>query len=216
MYPGDPSFRCCPLLTIEHDGNNVASISMGSHTGTHVDAPYHFVQGGERIDEVPLPRFIGLAVVVDLSSKTAGEPIVWNDLAPYEETLKRRVLENPDVVLLPRADWSRHWGSDAYFEHPYLVREAAEGIIATGIRTIGIDTPSPDVTHVDPGAESDFAAHQIILGAGGIIAENLTNLQAIQDGDWVGNLVPLKIGGCDTCACVRLEADVCRSFRRVW
>ncbi|EPT02425.1 hypothetical protein FOMPIDRAFT_1022799 [Fomitopsis schrenkii] len=75
-----------------------------------------------------------------------------------------------------RTDWSRHWGSDAYFEHPYLVREAAEGIVATGIKTIGIDTLSPDVTHVGPGAESDSASHRVILGAGGI-AENLTSLQ---------------------------------------
>lgn len=71
---------------------------MGSHTGTHVDAPYHFVRDGRRIDEVPLSQFHGPAIVVDLSSKSAREPIVWNDLAPYKETLRRRVLENPDVI----------------------------------------------------------------------------------------------------------------------
>ena len=54
-----------------------------------------------------------------------------------------------------------------------------------------------DETYVDPEVESDFAAHQVILGAGGVIAENLTDLQAIQDGEWTVNLVPLKIGGCD-------------------
>lgn len=197
VYPGDPSFNCCPLLTIEHDGNNVASISMGSHTGTHVDAPYHFIRNGKRIDEVPLSCFIGPAVVVNLTSKTAREPITWSDFAPYEGALRTRILENPDVVLLIRTDWSRHWGTDTYFEHPYLDREAAEGIVATGVRTIGIDTLSPDETHVEPGAESDFATHQVILGAGGIIAENLTNLQAIQDGEWIINIVPLKLGGCD-------------------
>ena len=198
VYPGDPSFRCCPLLTIDHDGNNVASISMGSHTGTHVDAPYHFVQEGKRIDEVALSQFIGTTVVVDLSSKTPRERITWCDLAPYAETLKRHVSENATgVILLIRTDWSKHWGSDMYFEHPYLAREAAEGIVAIGVRTFGTDTLSPDETYVDPEVESDFAAHQVILGAGGVIAENLTNLQAIQDGEWIVSLVPLKIGGCD-------------------
>ncbi|KZT72440.1 putative cyclase [Daedalea quercina L-15889] len=105
VYPGDPSFSCCPLLTIERDGNNVASISMGSHTGTHVDAPYHFIEDGRRIDDIPISRFVGPALVVDLSSKGSGECIVWSDLAPYEETLKRRVSENPDVILLIRTDW---------------------------------------------------------------------------------------------------------------
>ncbi|KAH9915872.1 putative cyclase [Fomitopsis serialis] len=190
VYPGDPIFSCCPTLTIEHDGNNVTSISMGSHTGTHVDAPYHFIQDGKRIDEVPLSRFVGSAVVVDVSNKAAKQPFVWSDLQPYEERLRRYVSEDASVILLVRTDWSRHWGTDTFFEHPYLDREAAERVITTGVRTIGIDTLSPDPTHLDPHAEADFAVHQVILGAGGIIAENLSNLGAIQDGDWI-------IGRCD-------------------
>ncbi|KAH9927837.1 putative cyclase [Fomitopsis serialis] len=196
-YPGDPIFSCCPNLTIEHDGANIASISMSSHTGTHVDAPYHFVPGGKRLDDVPLSRFVGRAVVVDVSNKAAKEPIVWSDLQPYEERLRRCVSEDVSFIMLVRTDWSRYWGTDEYFEHPYLDREAAERVIATGVRTIGIGTLSPDATHLDPHAEADFAVHQVILGAGGIIAENLSNLGAIQDGDWIVNMVPLKIGGCD-------------------
>ncbi|KAH9833522.1 putative cyclase [Rhodofomes roseus] len=197
VYPGDPVFSCCPTLTIDRDGNNVSTISMGSHTGTHVDAPYHFIKNGKRIDDVPLSRFVAPAVVADVSHKASRETISWAELMPYEERLRRYVSEDAGVILLIRTGWSRHWGTDAYFAHPFLDREAAERIVATGVRTIGIDTLSPDATHANPHAEADFAVHQVILGAGGIIAENLTNLDAIQEGEWIVNLVPLKIGGCD-------------------
>ncbi|KAH9944611.1 putative cyclase [Amylocystis lapponica] len=168
VYPGDPTFSCCPALTIAHDGMNVHALSMGSHTGTHVDAPYHFVASGQRIADLPLSPFVGPALVIDMSAKGPKEAISWADLAPARA---------PDGL-------SRHWRTAAYLDHPFLARDAAARIVKAGVLTLGVNTLSPDATRA-------------VLGAGGVVAENLCNLALMRYGEWTVHLVPLKIGGCD-------------------
>ncbi|KAJ7634759.1 putative cyclase [Roridomyces roridus] len=190
VYPGDPTFSCSPAASIAKDGYAVCSLSLGSHTGTHVDAPAHFFANGQTISEIPLSTFMGRAVVVDLTRKSARQVISWDDLALYAPRMV------PGAILLLHTGWSRYWGTDEYLEHPFLERAATENIIATGIRVVGVDTLSPDETRVD--GKGSFGAHEVILGAGGIIAENLTNLHAIAaDPEYFVHLVPLKIDACD-------------------
>ncbi|KAJ3001039.1 hypothetical protein NUW54_g6691 [Trametes sanguinea] len=196
IYPGDPAFSCCPVLTVEKDGLNVHSISMGSHTGTHVDAPYHFFASGAQIDAMPLSAFIGNAVVVEVSNKKAKEMITCEDISPYSESIRRKAAQEHGVFVLLHTGWSRHWRSDLYFEHPFLTRDAAQHLIDLGVKLIGVDTLSPDETRVD-GSTPDFGVHELVLGAGAVLAENLTNLGAIRTGDWCVNLIPLKLKGCD-------------------
>ena len=196
VYPGDPIFSCCPALTIESDGLNVHQISMGSHTGTHVDAPYHFVEGGAKIDEVSLDSFIGNVVVIDVTNKCPKEHITWNDIAPSEDLIRRKAALEHGVFVFLHTGWSKHWQSDTYLEHPFLTRDAAQRLIDLGVKAVGVDTLSPDETRVD-GSIPDFGVHEVVLKAGLILAENLTNLGSIQDGDWLVSLVPLKLKGCD-------------------
>jgi kynurenine formamidase len=145
-----------------------------SFVGTHVDAPYHFFADGKKIHELALSTFIGRALVIDLTEKEAREIITWDDLAPYSSRM------HDGVIVLLYTGWSTHWKTQRYYDHPFISREAAEGIIATGVRVLGVDTLSPDETLVDGTiGEFGFGAHQIILGSGGVIAENLTNLSAI-------------------------------------
>ncbi|KAH9928236.1 putative cyclase [Amylocystis lapponica] len=175
VYPGNPTFSCCPAL------------SMGSHTGTHVDTPYHFVASGQRIADLPLSPFVGPALVINMSAKGPKEAILWADLAPARA---------PDgLVLLLYTGWSRHWRTAAYLDHPFLTRDAAVRIVEAGVRTLSVDTLSPDATRVD--GPVDFGAHEAVLGAGGVIAENLCNLALMRYGEWTVHLVPLKIGGCN-------------------
>ncbi|GJE94651.1 cyclase family protein [Phanerochaete sordida] len=198
VYPGDPPFSSCPHLTLSADGVNVARLTFGSHAGTHVDAPIHFVADGKKIDEIPPETFVGPAVVVDLTAQRElcdREEVQWADLALCEDALKAR----PGAILLLRTGWSRYWGTPRYFEHPFLSAEAARRIVATGVRLVGVDTLSPDETVLDEAAaaQHEYAFHKVVLGAGIVIAENLTGLDAIQDGEWVVSLLPLKLGGCD-------------------
>jgi kynurenine formamidase len=213
IYPGDTVFACTPTALVEKDGYSVHSMTLGSHTGTvrkpklhlsmlitshtshtgtHVDAPYHFFANGNKIDEIPLSTFIGQALVIDLTTKGAREIITWADLAPHSCRM------HDGVIVLLRTGWSAHWKTPRYYDHPFVSREAAEGIMATGVRVLGVDTLSPDETLVD-GTEGKFGfgAHQVILGCGGVIAENLTNLDAILDKNAIVSLVPLNLLGCD-------------------
>ncbi|KAI0333321.1 putative cyclase [Cubamyces sp. BRFM 1775] len=196
VYPGDPTFSCCPALTIQNDGLNVHQISMGSHTGTHVDAPYHFVEKGTKIDEVSLAMFVGNVVVIDVTNKGPKELITWADIAPSEDLIRQKAALEHGVFVFLHTGWSKHWQSDAYLEHPFLTRDAAQRLTDLGVKVVGTDTLSPDETRVN-GSTPDFGVHEVVLQAGSILAENLTNLGTIQDGDWLVSLVPLKLKGCD-------------------
>lgn len=194
VYPGDPKFSSCPAATLEQDGFNVLRISLGSHTGTHVDAPYHSIKGGACIPALDLSLFQGPALVIDVRGKQAREKITWQDLRAHESQMRK------GVIVLLHTGWSAYWKSSKYIDHPFLDRTAVEGLVKTGVRTVGIDTLSPDETmHEGMVSQGGFFAHEHILGVegGGVIVENLTNLDAITFEDPIVSLLPLKLTGGD-------------------
>ena len=192
--PGHPKFDQRPVMTIANDSVNVQSITLGSHTGTHIDAPFHFFADGQSVDKLDLDMLVASAVVIDVRGKRARERITWEkDIAPYAPRLKA------GTILLYCTGWSKYWGQDTYSNHPHLDVEAATKLIDMGIRVIGSDTLSPDefVLHEDD--EPCFDVHRVILGAGGVIAENLNNLESLLeiDEEPTVSLLPLKLDGCD-------------------
>ncbi|KAI0077199.1 putative cyclase [Panus rudis PR-1116 ss-1] len=197
IYPGDPQFTCCPALSLDADGWNVQSLSLGTHTGTHVDAPYHIIKDGQTIDALPISRFVGPVIVIDVTDVGARHRIVWNDIANYESTIQQGADRGAFVFF--RTNWSHYYGSERYFDHTFLDKAVAQKLVDYGIHLIGVDTLSPDETHLQPNENTpeDVGVHQTILGAGGIIAENLTNLASIEEGEWIVHLAPLKLKECD-------------------
>jgi len=194
IYPGDPQFTCCPALSLEEDGFQVTAISLGTHTGTHVDAPSHSVKASPTITDLDLALFQGQALVIDVRGKQPREKITWDgDLKPYRDRMETGVI----VVIY--TGWSAFWQSPAYLDHPFLDATAAEGLVQAGIRTVALDCMSPDETVPEGQAHSgSFVAHHIILSRGGVIAENLTHLSAIADGKaYMVSLLPLKLTGLD-------------------
>ena len=141
VYPGDPTFACHPFLTIPKDGNAVSSLAIGSHTGTHLDAPSHFFEDGLTVDHLPLDRLIGPAVVIDLAGKVqARQRIQWEDIQAWEGEIKEVMHEllrdgrqKAGGVLLIRTGWDQYWGTEKYFDHPFLSKDIAQRILATGI-----------------------------------------------------------------------------------
>jgi len=118
--------------------------------------------------------------------------IVWDDIEHYAPHM------HEGIILLLHTGWSQYWGSPKYYEHPYLSREAAKRVLESGARVLGVDMLSPDETpYNDVDSSHGFGVHQEILGAGGVIAENLTNLQALADGRNMIALVPLNLVGSD-------------------
>jgi kynurenine formamidase len=150
------------------------------------------LQEGSRLDELPLERFVGPAVVADVRGAAPEASITPKDFEPVLEFLR------PGVILLLHTGWSRHLEDYArYRTHPWLSVEAAHALVATGVRTIGIDALNIDATPEDLGALR-FDAHRPILQADGVIVENLTNLEALERlHDPIVSVLPLHLPGSD-------------------
>ncbi len=191
VYPGDPVVSFAPHSSIAVDGFNLLAVTMGSQSGTHVDAPFHFDESAPRIDEVPLERFIGLGVVVD--ARDAGERgrISVAHITPVLDRLER------GVIVLLHTGWSAHYGTPRYFDHPFLDRQACELLLDHGVRTIGIDAINLDETPDDDHPGEGFPSHHLIAEVGGVIVENMTNLAAISTEHPVISVLPLAFVGAD-------------------
>jgi len=191
---GHPTFTSEPVLSLARDGSNVSRLTLGSHTGTHLDAPVHFFEGAATISDVDLSSLVGPAVVVDVRKdlKEFHGTITWGDIASRGGEL------NSEVALLLCTGWSQYWGKEEYMKSPHLSQEAAQRILERGVRVVGIDVFSIDGDHVVEGSGETHAVHRLLLGNGVLIVENLTNVEALLDGSaYSVSLLPLNLGGCD-------------------
>jgi kynurenine formamidase len=191
VYPGDPEVRLEPATTLAAHGVNVLGVHIGSHSGTHVDAPYHFVEDGARIDELDPRLFVGPATVLDVRGKGQRERVTAEDLRPYENRL------SGGVIAVVRTGWEEHYGTPLYYDHPFLDRGAAQLLLDAGVRTVAVDALNVDETVLEGEQPDGYPAHHLILGAGGVIAENLANLGAIDFPEPLISLLPIKLGGSD-------------------
>jgi kynurenine formamidase len=192
FYPGDPEPRVCAAQTIARDGFNVSRLELGSHSGTHCDAPFHFLADGATLDEVPLERFVGPGVLVDATGLEPRTPIGWERLAARADAFR------PGAIVLLHTGWDARRTDRSYFEHPYLDGDACERLLGTGVRTIGIDAINIDETPTRELDRATFRCHAAISGASGVIVENLANLQALYGVDEpLVSVLPLRLTGAD-------------------
>lgn len=201
VYPDDPQVRVRPAATVAADGFNVLHVAMGSQSGTHVDAPRHYLDDGTTIDVMDLDRFVGPAVIIDVRHRGPREAIEAGDLAPVRDRL------GPTSLVVVHTGWSRHWGTAAYHEHPYLDVEAARLLVDADVRAVAIDAMSVDETIASGAHPSGYAAHYALLPAGIAIVENLTGLEQVDWADPVLSVLPLKLRDADgaPCRAVMLE-----------
>ena len=185
--PWHPIVEIVQLGRHEIEGRETRKITMGTHTGTHIDAPRHFIPDAPTVDEIPLDQMNGLASVVNLTDFGPGQEVGLSDL---EKALGDRSAER---VLL-RFDWERMTGSlDYYYKSPYLSEDAAKWLIEKGCKLLGMDTPMPDNPENGRGCTKDSPNHKILLGGGAILVEYMVNLSAI-DRDVVNIIVaPIKV-----------------------
>ena len=191
VYPGDPVVEFDVHSTIERDGFNLLSVHLGSQTGTHVDAPYHFAATGRRIDDVPLDRFVGTGLIVDATGIGPRGRITWEQIEPVAQLLA------PGVIVLLKTGWSAHYGTPSYFDHPFLDADSCRRMIEAGVRTFGLDAPSIDETPDDAHPGEGFPVHRLIASVDGVIAENLTNLASVDFDQPFVSLLPLALAGAD-------------------
>lgn len=187
IYPGDPEPHIFTATTVAAEGYNLSHVQIGTQTGTHIDAPFHFRDHGATVDRMPLDLTVGPAVVVRVTGREPRARITLADLDPCLERLA------PGRIVLFITGWYRHAGSELFFEHPYLDAAVGEAILGAGVRTIAIDTLNADATGGD-----QFPIHDMFADAGGFIAENLAGTDALTPGvDPLLLLLPLNLVGCD-------------------
>jgi arylformamidase len=203
IYPGDPVPSIRRGLTHEKDYCHVDVLTLGSHTGTHIDAPYHFFKKGKKIDEFPVQRFVGDGVQIDLTAKSDRDLIEPGDIEPYES----EIAEGDFVVL--RTGRDKYFGTPRYYLHPYLSAEGARLLVKMGISLVGIDAMNVDPTyfgsiesdssarHLPDEEEYGYPVHDILLGNDILIVENLCNLDKIKTVKGVYSFLPLKLKDSD-------------------
>jgi kynurenine formamidase len=193
VFPGDPTVSFHEAATVAADGFAVSSLHMGTHSGTHVDAPSHSIDGAAAVDAVDLNRFHGRARIVHVPAPRAQHRIGLDEVAPQLVDLQA------DEIVLFHTGWSEHFHTHTYFEHPYLDADIAGYLVDHQVRSVGMDLLSPDHTpldNLDPGPVH-LPFHDIFLGAGGVIFENLTNLAAVTTDRPLFSALPLRLTGLD-------------------
>jgi arylformamidase len=182
VWPGDPPVDIAPRLQLAAgDPANVSEIRMGTHTGTHVDPPNHFVEGAGGIDRVPLDVLMGPAVVAD--GRHLDRPIDPSDLDGLG------IPRGATRVLLRTANSELWRERKVRFPDRYacLTPEGAAWIVARGIRLIGVDFLS-----VEQKGATGHPVHHILLENEVVILEGL-NLGAVEPGRYTLACLPLKI-----------------------
>ena len=187
--PWHPLAHVKQIGRIELEGRVTREICLGTHTGTHMDAPLHFIKKGNTIDRIPLEKIIGPVTIVDFSNFGKNEAVT-------AETLKKLKL-TPRMIF--KFCWSRHWGTKKFFkDYPFFTTDAAEYLLSKKVELVGMDTPSPDDSRIKLGGKVDSPVHKILLGKDVVLIEYLTNWDKIRDcAGWNILALPLKIKGAD-------------------
>ncbi|NQT19443.1 MAG: cyclase family protein [Planctomycetes bacterium] len=179
VWPGDDPFRVTPTACMANGDNcNLSRLEMGSHTGTHVDPPLHFIDGADGVDKLDLERLVGPAEVLDCTGMREVDA----------HALEGRLAEG--VIPLLKTD-SSHAPDTAPFcdDYVYLTLEAARLVAKSGVKTVGID-------YLSIAGKDATPVHQALLGAGIVIIEGL-RLAHVPPGRYTLVCLPLKIEGCD-------------------
>lgn len=186
-----PSPRIRKLLCRPGDPMDVTTIELCCHVGTHVDAPRHFIDGGPTIDELPLERFHGPGVVVDVSGIEDYGAIDVEVFAAAEPAIR------PGDIVLVHAGWSAYFEDERYHRNPALTVAAAEWLVARGVKLVGVDFGTPDIALDRRPAGFDWPVHRVLLGAGVLVVEHLQGLAPLRGQRLEVACLPINIAGAD-------------------
>lgn len=177
FYPGDPEPKVESVHKIENGAvANLSLLTMGSHTGTHVDAPYHFIDGGKRLGEVSMDRMVGEALVADLRGRASIDAAALKDVP----------VRTGDIVLF-LTDNSARWAAPSFQrDFTYVTKDAADVLVEAGVKAVGIDYLS-----IEQFGSPDFPVHHRLLGQDVFVIEGL-DLGHVTPGRYTLVCLPLK------------------------
>ena len=185
VYPGDPTPEKKRLKSMEKgDLYNLTSFSMCAHNGTHIDAPFHFIQAGKTVDEISLESFVGMAYVAEHHGNVTGDHAA--------EIIRKAKKQNPEAAkrILLKGDAE-------------VSLEAAKVFASSDILLLGNESQT-----VGP-KNAPMAVHLVLLGADIILLEGI-RLSAVPEGVYFLNAAPLNLSGADGSPCRAVLIDLCR------
>jgi arylformamidase len=173
VYPGDPDTKIETAGVLANDGYNDHYISIGTHVGTHIDAPLHMLEGGVSLDKLPIEQFVGNGRLVE---------VVGTD---FKDVTSADIQEG-DIVLF-RTGMSDKYHEPVYFEdYPAMSEEDAKYLVEAKVKMVGVDTCSVD-------NQDGFPIHKILLASNVLIIENLTNLNQLTGKNFKVYALPLNL-----------------------
>jgi len=184
-FPGSPQPNFIPWENIKEDGYNLEILFLSSHTGTHMDAPHHFLEKGAKIHEISLKKLVSEAALIQCR-KNGSQSITKTDIQKFEKNHGK--IENFSSVIF-YTNWEKNLQKKYYFtKNPGLSVSAAKYLASKKISLVGIDSPS-----IDLGKDPKFSVHQIFAKKGILIVENLANLDKIKSPTFHLVVLPLKL-----------------------
>src|SRR5574337_1838289 len=160
--PWHPVVYIKQLGRITFEGRETREISFGTHTGTHIDAPLHFIKGGKSVDYIPLQKLVGEVTIIDFSHLKENEAVTSEMLSKINITRK----------MIFKFGWGKHWGDKKFYkDYPYFTRDAANFLVSKKVELIAFDIPSPDDSRIEIGVDEDSPIHKILLSNEIILVE---------------------------------------------
>ena len=186
VYPGTEPPRLTIANTHEKDGFRETLISFYSHTGTHMDAPFHIFADRTRLDELPVEQFVGKALVIDCRDAGEGGTIGM-------EYIDKALADEAEFLLF-HTGWDENWGTEKYFgEYPVLSMEVCRYLLDSKKKGVGFD-----VIGIDPVSDGNLTRHKMLFSQRDmVIIENLTNLEKAGGSLFTLAVLPLKYENAD-------------------
>jgi kynurenine formamidase len=182
VFPGSPQPSFIKWSRYDVHGYDSEVMFLSTHTGTHMDAPSHFISGTATIDKIEIDRFICNNALLLKIEKKSNQTINRDDIIVGEE-----IKEKDTIVFFTH--WASQIEKDNYIsENPGLSTDAAEYLVEKKVNAVAIDGPS-----IDPGIDASFKAHKILLSNDILIIENLCNLEKFNTGRFTLIITPLKL-----------------------
>ena len=165
VYPNDPSVAILDASGPKSGKCHISRVDFGTHTGTHIDMPFHFIPGGQTTDVFPLENCMGQGFLVEKEYRSGPLLTLSSDeLAGMPE----------DAVFVLYTHWQERYGTEDFFtEYPALTMEAAGLLLEKGVKAIAMDTPSIDNRY------TNGELHKLVLGRGVAVIETLANLDRL-------------------------------------
>ena len=184
-FPGSPKPQFIQWNDIDEVQYNLELLFLSSHSGTHIDAPFHFMKDGKKIHQIPISRLKRKTRLIKIK-KIKNQGISKTDIISFER--KYGYIENGSSVIF-YTGWQKNISQKFYFsENPGLTITAAKYLASKKLNLIGIDSPS-----IDLGKNSRFDAHKILAKKDILIVENLANLHRIKKLEFDFFVLPLKL-----------------------